>query len=170
MPAARPVTPAPVRALLGAGLLAGVLLAGCGSPAATPAGTAPTSTPRAAPAPPTPPTPPAPTATPEPSPGVAPEADVPVVLPWPAATDTQAATLQSEVDAGGQPWLLDPAEVAVAYAAAAHGWSGAEAEPAADGTGVRIRHGDRLLGVSVTQPGRAGPGGIWVVTGETAGA
>jgi hypothetical protein len=90
-----------------------------------------------------------------------------VALPWPAATPETAAELQAQVDRGGQPWLLDPSEVAIAYAAAAHGWPDAEAYPGPDGTSVDVRNaeGERLT-LSLTQPGRTGSDGIWVVTAE----
>lgn len=88
-------------------------------------------------------------------------------LPWPAATAADAAALQAEVDRGAQPWLLDPSEVAIAYAAAAHGWPDAEAYPGPDGTSVDVRNaaGERIT-LGLSQPARHGDGGIWVVTSE----
>ena len=74
---------------------------------------------------------------------------------------------ERSVDAGSEPWLLDPAEVAVSYATAAYGWTQAEAQPRPDGHTVDVAEGGRKLTLSLTQPGRAGAGGIWVVTGET---
>jgi hypothetical protein len=90
-----------------------------------------------------------------------------VQLPWPARTAADAAALQAEVDRGAQPWLLDPSEVAIAYAAAAHGWPDAEAYPGPDGTSVDVRtaDGDRLT-LTLAQPARRGDDGIWVVTAE----
>jgi hypothetical protein len=132
-------------------LLAGLLLAGCtlttppgrGAPAGTgplpPTGAAPAQTPAAS----------------------------EVVLPWPAATPAAAGELQSQVDRGSQPWLLDPSEVAIAYAAAAHDWPDAEAYPGPDGTSVDVRNADgERLTLSLAQPGRTGSGGIWVVMAE----
>jgi hypothetical protein len=128
-------------------LLAGLMLAGCTL-----------TTPPGGGAPPLPPTVEAPAQTP---------AAADVVLPWPAATPAAAGELQSQVDRGSQPWLLDPSEVAVAYAAAAHGWPDAEAYPGPDGTSVDVRNADgERLTLSLAQPGRTGGGGIWVVTAE----
>jgi hypothetical protein len=90
-----------------------------------------------------------------------------VELPWPAASAADAAALQAEVDRGAQPWLLDPSEVAIAYAAAAHHWPDAEAYPGPDGTSVDVRNaGGERLTLSLTQPARPGDDGIWVVTAE----
>jgi hypothetical protein len=107
------------------------------------------------------------TATPsEPGPADVPSAGT-VRLPWPVPDAASAATLQAEVDRGAQPWLLDPSEVAIAYAATAHGWVDAEAYPGPDGTSVDVRNakGDRLT-LTLAQPARAGDDGIWVVTAE----
>jgi hypothetical protein len=87
-----------------------------------------------------------------------------VALPWPTG---QAAELQRSVDGGAQPWLLDPAEVALAYAAAAHAWDSAQAVTAAGGSTVDLTGPDgtrRTL--TLAQPATAGPAGIWVVTGD----
>ena len=107
----------------------------------------------------------------EPSPGPSgvPEPDETVRLPWPAADPSEVAELQRSVDEGSEPWLLDPAEVAVSYAGAAHGWTQAVAQPRPDGTTVDVAEGDHRLTLSLTQPGRAGAGGIWVVTAESPG-
>jgi hypothetical protein len=131
-----------------AGVLAAFVLAGC-SPAPAPA---PDVT-----------EPPTPAATaPEQAPAAA-----EVRLPWPAATPEAAAELQAQVDRGAQPWLLDPSEVAIAYAAAAHDWPDAEAYPGPDGTSVDVRNADgERLTLSLAQPGRTGSDGIWVVTAE----
>jgi hypothetical protein len=135
------------------GLLVGFLLAGC-TLSTTPGTSAPAG-PR-----PLPPT------------STAPSDDAPApaeveLLPWPAATAADAAGLQTAVDRGAQPWLLDPSEVAIAYAAAAHDWPDAEAYPGPDGTSVDVRNadGERLI-LSLAQPARRGSDGIWVVTAE----
>jgi hypothetical protein len=135
-------------------LLGGLLLAGCADTA--PSGSRPpgsTDT-LAAPAP------SAPGPAGPPAPGT-------VDLPWPASDAAEAAALQAEVDSGTQPWLLDPTEVAIAYAAAAHGWPDAEAYPGPDGTSVDVRNaeGDQLS-LNLAQPARTGDDGIWVVTAE----
>jgi hypothetical protein len=63
--------------------------------------------------------------------------------------------------------LLEPSEVAIAYAAAAHGWADAESYPGPDGTSVDVRNADgERLTLSLTQPARPGDDGIWVVTSE----
>ena len=91
----------------------------------------------------------------------------PVQLPWPARTASDAAALQAAADSGSQPWLLDPSEVAVSYAAAAHGWADAEGYPGPDGTSVDVRNSDgERLTLSLVQPARVGDDGIWVVTAE----
>jgi hypothetical protein len=146
-----------------AGLLAGFLLAGCTL------STASDPTPATGPTPP-PPGVTAPSAGPPKQPAAAPsDAAVSerVELPWPAATAAEAADLQAQVDRGAQPWLLDPSEVAIAYAAAAHDWPDAEAYPGPDGTSVDVRNADgERLTLSLAQPARRGDDGIWVVTAE----
>src|SRR5690606_10936106 len=90
-----------------------------------------------------------------------------VELPWPAPDAAAAAALQAEVDRGSQPWLLDPSEVAISYAAAAHDWPDAEAYPGPDGTSVDVRNADgERLTLTLAQPARRGGDGIWVVTAE----
>ncbi len=100
-----------------------------------------------------------------PSPSSAPSPDAPVALPWPAPGAAEQAALQAAVDGGAQPWLLDPSEVALAYAATAYGWSSAQAVPEPDGrtVGVHGAGGDEAT-LTLAQPGRTGQGGIWVVT------
>jgi ABC-type glycerol-3-phosphate transport system substrate-binding protein len=137
-------------------LLAGLVLAGC-------SGTASTSSR---------PDTPTSSVTPQseaPSPGAtsSEESAEPVELPWPAAGAADAAALQAAVDNGSQPWLLDPSEVAISYASAAHGWTDTEAYPGPDGTSVDIRNSDgERLTLTLAQPGRTGDDGIWVVTAE----
>lgn len=90
-----------------------------------------------------------------------------VELPWPADGAADAAALQAAADAGSQPWLLDPSEVAISYAAAAHGWTDAEAYPGPAGTSVDVRNADgERLTLTLAQPARTGGEGIWVVTAE----
>lgn len=146
-------------------LIAATVVAGCGNVAApelavqpapattTAPATAAPSAPAAAPTVAHPP----PAATPAPQP----EAAAPAPLPWPAG---DPATLQSAVDAGSQPWLLDATEVALSYAAAVNGWTDADATRA-DGTTVLVRNRlGETIRLTVAQPGRTGPGGIWRVT------
>ena len=159
-----PVTP---------GLLAGlvtVALAGCGTQTAVD-GAAATAPPPSATSPAA--TSPAPSPLP-PLPGTAappaerpPGTDGAVALPWPVSPGAETDAAQAAVDRGAQPWLLDPSEVALSYAQAAHGWTEAEAFPHdAPGTvDVRDRGGERIT-LTLVQPGRTGPGGIWVVTAD----
>jgi hypothetical protein len=103
-------------------------------------------------------------ATPAPAPAPASATAAPVALPWPAATAAQVANLQTAVDSGAQPWLLDPTQVALAYAAA-RGWSDAAAvDTTASGVTIRSSAGTHVL--SLAQPGKTGTAGIWVVTGD----
>lgn len=132
------------------------LLAGCSGADHVPPPTVPA--PSVAPAPPTVPAPlPAPTPAPEPA---------VVQLPWPAADAATVTALQARVDGGAQPWLLDPAEVAMSFATAAYGWQGAEASVRPDGVTVDVRDGDgERASLTLSQPGRIGTGGVWIVTG-----
>jgi hypothetical protein len=146
--------------IVAAGLLGGFLLAGC-----TPS-TAPDTRTATGPAP-----QPSAASAPSEGPSEEPPSEAPVSarveLPWPAATAAEAADLQAQVDRGAQPWLLDPSEVAIAYAAAAHDWPDAEAYPGPDGTSVDVRNADgERLTLSLAQPARRGDDGIWVVTAE----
>ena len=128
-------------------LAAAALVTGCGAPTPAPPG-------------------------PAPAPGTAPDAAAPAVaLPWPARSAAEAAGLQAAADGGAQPWLLDPAEVALSYVAAARDWAAADTsvgDPAAAGAVPVTVAGPagegRLL--TLRQPARAGRGGIWVVTAD----
>jgi hypothetical protein len=140
-------------------ILAATALAGCAS--ATP-GT--TSTGAG-----TPPITPAPATTaPATSAEAAPTASPPtasITLPWPVSGAAKVAALQQAVDGGAQPWLLDPTEVALSYAAA-RGWTGAQA--AASGTsGVTVQSSAGTHALALAQPGRKGDAGIWVVTSDS---
>lgn len=85
-------------------------------------------------------------------------------LPWPGP---EAAELQRAVDGGSQPWLLDPSEVALAYASAAHGWDTAQVVASSDGGTVDVTGpGGERHTLTVSQPGRTGPTGVWTVTGH----
>jgi hypothetical protein len=87
-----------------------------------------------------------------------------VALPWPAATAAQVASLQTAVDGGAQPWLLDPTQVALAYAAA-RGWADASAvDTTTAGVTIRSSAGTHVL--TLAQPGKTGTAGIWVVTAD----
>jgi hypothetical protein len=90
----------------------------------------------------------------------------PVELPWPAGGDA-AAALQEQVDAGSQPWLLDPAELARSFAATAYGWFEVTIEPVDDARVEVTEPGGGRAVLTVAQPARSGLGGIWVVTAAT---
>jgi hypothetical protein len=96
-----------------------------------------------------------------PAPAAAPAVD----LPWPARSAAEAAGLQQAVDGGAQPWLLDPAELARSYVTAAYGWT--DAAVAVDGDAVQVTGpGGGARTLTVSQPDRPGPGGVWVVTAD----
>ncbi|GAA3240489.1 hypothetical protein GCM10017691_42660 [Pseudonocardia petroleophila] len=134
-----------LRSILGVSVAACALLAGCGSPAP------------AAPAP----APPAAS-----SADAAAGTDAAVELPWPGRSAAESAGLQQAADDGAQPWLLDPAELARSYAAAAYGWDTVTATATGDSVEItgpgNVRHV-----LTVAQPGRTGTGGIWVVTADS---
>ncbi len=85
-----------------------------------------------------------------------------VALPWPGG-DT--AELQQRVDDGTQPWLLDPSEVALAYAAAAHGWDTAQVVASSDASTVDVTGPENERRTLTLD--RPGPGDIWLVTADT---
>jgi hypothetical protein len=88
-----------------------------------------------------------------------------VALRWPVTTLAQAIELQQAVDAGRQPWLLDPSEVAIAYASAELGMTSPQAVRSSTGVvDVREGTGGRVVTVTLVQPVRKALGGIWVVT------
>lgn len=158
------------RTLLAA--LAVAALAGCGGAPAPPAAppvpaVAPPSapTPRALPPAPAAPAPDAPDARSAPAGGDE-------ELPWPARSVTEAVELQRTVDAGAQPWLLDPTEVALSYASAVHGWGAATAaeQGPADGGGTAVDvtgPGGAVRLLVLRQPAAEGAGGIWAVASDT---
>jgi len=101
---------------------------------------------------------------PAPAPAPASSTATTVVLPWPAATTAQVASLQTAVDGGAQPWLLDPTQVALAYAAA-RGWPDAAAEGRTAAV-VTIHSSAGTHVLTLAQPGKTGAAGIWVVTAD----
>lgn len=89
---------------------------------------------------------------------------------WPVTTRAEAAELQRAVDSGSQPWLLQPASVARAYAAGELGWTEPEVvdqRTAGRETTVRVREPStgRSVTVTLVRAGRADATSIWVVTG-----
>jgi hypothetical protein len=155
-------TPARVAGVL---ILAATALAGCTSgapgPTSTGAGTPPLTPAPATAAPATSAVAP-PTASP---PTAAQGSTAGVTLPWPVSGAADVAALQQSVDGGAQPWLLDPTEVALSYAAA-RGWTGAQA--AGSGAGdVTVRSSAGTHALTLAQPGRTGNSGIWVVISDS---
>jgi hypothetical protein len=84
---------------------------------------------------------------------------------WPVTTQAEANTTQAQVDQGHQPWLVDPAAVASAYAQAELGWDNATVDMVEPN---QYELTDPASGakadLGLTQPARAGEGGIWAVT------
>ncbi len=120
-------------------VLTAVLLGGCATPAPPAAGT----------------------------PAAPPSGAVPAVaLPWPARSAAEAAGLQQAADSGAQPWLLDPEETALSYAAAAFGWTAAGAERTEPGTVLVTGPAGARRTLTLVQPVRSGTGGIWSVTAD----
>lgn len=139
-----------LRRLLVTTATACVLLAGCGSPTGSPTAAVD-------------PAPPAPSGPASAGPAVAPA----VAVPWPARSAAESVGLQESVDDGAQPWLLAPAELARSYVAAAYGWDDATVAAGEGTVDVTGPDGTRRV-LTVTQPGRTGEGGIWVVTADEA--
>jgi hypothetical protein len=77
-----------------------------------------------------------------------------------------AAPVQDAVNAGDQPWRLDPLAVARAEATTL---GLASSDPmrltsvSAGAAVVRVQHESNTYDVQLTQPARPGPSGIWVV-------
>jgi hypothetical protein len=87
---------------------------------------------------------------------------------WPVRTRAQAIDLQQSVDTGHQPWLLDPEQVAVAWARSELHVSQPNVQRiSATRYAVRVVADTETI-LTLAQPVRAGRGGIWVVTSATA--
>jgi hypothetical protein len=84
---------------------------------------------------------------------------------WPVTTQAEANTTQAQVDQGHQPWLVDPAAVASAYAQAELGWENATVDMV-DPNQYELTDpaSGAMADLGLTQPARAGEGGIWAVT------
>lgn len=153
-----------VGGLLAAGALA-LLLAACGSGASptTPGASGPS--PSAAP----------PSSAPgDSAPGSSvPRTTVPRAAPtgtpllWPVTDLAAAQELQSRVDAGAQPWTLDPEEVAISYATTTYGWTAPEPRSTAPGSVDLTDPSGGTAHLTLVQPVRAGATGIWVVSTAT---
>jgi hypothetical protein len=104
--------------------------------------------------------PPATTPTPKPDP----DAET-VVGRWPVRTLGQARALQARVDAGHQPWLLSPEQVALAFARDEMQFLDPVARRIGPATyDVGQRNSEWAATLHLAQPVRHGAGGIWVVT------
>ena len=83
---------------------------------------------------------------------------------WPVRTRAQAIDLQQSVDAGHQPWLLDPEQVAAAWARSElHVSQPNVSRISATRYAVRVAANSQTI-LTLAQPVRAGRSGIWVVT------
>jgi hypothetical protein len=68
------------------------------------------------------------------------------------------------VDAGHQPWRLDPASVAQSFVASRFGWSPATVAMADPHTAeVTDQRTGSIVVLQLRQPVRSGSGGIWAV-------
>lgn len=76
----------------------------------------------------------------------------------------EVAALQSAVDAGHQPWRVDPGQVARAFVETRFGWTGSSVAMADPHT-VEITDpaAGTTLVLQLRQPARLGAGGIWIV-------
>ncbi|MGK2320134.1 acyltransferase [Gordonia rhizosphera] len=76
----------------------------------------------------------------------------------------EAEALQRAVDAGSQPWRLEPTLVAEAFVAGRFGWNDVDAR-AADPHTVEVtnRVDGSIVVLQLRQPVREGSDGIWVV-------
>ncbi|MFP5020629.1 hypothetical protein [Pseudonocardia phyllosphaerae] len=86
---------------------------------------------------------------------------------WPASSQAQAKALQQRVDNGGEPWLLDPREVAISYAGSELGYRNPKVTVRRPGV-VDLHDGNgssASVTVTLSQTVRKGAGGIWLVTG-----
>ncbi|MEQ3554396.1 hypothetical protein WIS52_28350 [Pseudonocardia nematodicida] len=101
--------------------------------------------------------------TPAPSPAGGGEQDD--ALPWPVADRAAADEMQQQADRGGSPWVLDPEQVALSYAEAELGYQDPSATVPEPGR-AEVADGATAGRAALTleQPVRPGPGGIWTVT------
>jgi hypothetical protein len=166
----------PIRTIapLALGLVA-LAVAGCQSRPDQPTPPAPAPIEQAAPATTaparqTPPPSRPPATTPKPKPAPDPET---IVGLWPARTLGYARMLQDGADAGHQPWLLSPEQVATSYGAAELDLY----KPVARRVGpnayeVGATGSEWAAKLYLAQPVRQGAGGIWVITrtGSPAGS
>lgn len=84
---------------------------------------------------------------------------------FPFTTQDEANTTQAQVDQGHQPWLLDPAMVASAYATAGLGWENPTVVMRQTGWyQVTDPATGAAADLALRQPARTGEGGIWAVT------
>jgi hypothetical protein len=83
-------------------------------------------------------------------------------LVWPDRTFADAAQVQSAVDAGHEPWRLNPGQVVQRYAEQVLGWQAPAVRPVSVSVYVvNSAAGSAILGV--IQPARQGTTGIWAI-------
>jgi hypothetical protein len=159
----------PIRTIVPVALgLVALAVAGCQRPSdpTTAAASTPTRVEQAAATttpthPATPPTRPPTSLAPKPAPGPRPET---IVGLWPVKTLAQARELQDSVDAGHQPWLLSPEQVAIDYATTElHLWAPFEEQVGPAAYQVRSHNGEWQATLYLAQPVRH-TFGVWVVT------
>ncbi len=84
---------------------------------------------------------------------------------WPVSTMDAALVAQQAADAGSKDWLLDPGKVATSYARTVLGFPAPSIGQADPHTFEITDPGSgEIVTVQVTQPVKAGSGGIWVIT------
>lgn len=76
----------------------------------------------------------------------------------------QAQALQAAVDAGHQPWRLDPSSVALAFVGSRLGWAGPRVDLGDPHTAEVTNSEGSIVSLQLAQPAREGSAGIWVVS------
>lgn len=84
---------------------------------------------------------------------------------WPFTSQQQAQTAQQAVNEGHQPWLLDPRQVASAFASEVLGWVRPVSRQTGPGTVTVTWSGSEdVVRAELAQPVRQGSAGIWMIT------
>lgn len=84
---------------------------------------------------------------------------------WPFTSQRQAQAAQRAVAEGHQPWLLDPRQVASAFASGVLGWVRPVSKQTGPGTVTVTWSGsDDIVRAELAQPVRQGSAGIWMIT------
>jgi hypothetical protein len=88
----------------------------------------------------------------------------PRTLLWPATTLAQAQELQNAADHGHQPWLLSPRSVTTSYGHHVLGWPYTSVTLISSTVyEVMAPTTQKSATLTLVQPVRHGPGGIWVI-------